>query len=79
MSPDLIILPTTSGIESGEDFEIIHNVCHCTEDRIAWCGLDVTDETWAEGSSDERDCPLCGVVIDADPDRCPWGCRCEEC
>lgn len=64
-----------------DDDDTIHWVCHCTNDNIAACGLDVTDSemlspsTWGE----DDDCPLC-VLAWPDGPTCPWGCSCPgEC
>lgn len=58
--------------------DVCHIVCHCTEDKIAACGLDCTGLPW----DDDRDlpCPLCYEAWPDDAETCPWGCSCpEEC
>lgn len=59
--------------------DVTHLVCHCTDDDIAACGLDVSDSPWAPESTDEVPCPLCFTAWDADAPTCPWGCACDEC
>lgn len=65
--------------ESSSDFDddTWHFVCHCTNDNIAACGLDVTDEPWVD-RGDEEACPLCWLSW-PDGSYCPWGCTCEDC
>lgn len=62
-----------------DDDGVAHIVCHCTDDAVAACGLDVADSPWDE-TCEEPDCPLCRLRWPLDAAACPWGCSCsEEC
>lgn len=61
------------------DFDITHWVCHCTNDNIAACGLDVTEMNLEQGYiPNEQYCALC-VLAWPENSPCPWGCECHEC
>ena len=57
--------------------DIWHAVCHCTDDRIAACGLDCSDAPWCD-DGDDKVCPLCILAWPDDAPTCPWGCDCED-
>jgi hypothetical protein len=62
--------------------DVTHITCHCTDDAVSACGLDVRDATWADDVTDddtEPPCPLCELAWPDDSPTCPWGCVCEEC
>ena len=65
----------TTGTQDKDD--IWHFVCHCTDDNLSACGLDVTESPWVDGAED-KECPLCNLAW-PDGEPCPWGCTCEEC
>ena len=64
--------------------DIAHLSCHCTENKIGWCGIDLSDVPLSADpfDLDEDDCcPLCALVLEQMGDEhCPWGCSCsKEC
>ncbi len=73
-----VLMVERTGRQTAGDLDPAHLVCHCTDDNIAACGLDVTDEPWTDGP-DEDDCPLCVLAWPDDAPCCPWGCRCDDC
>lgn len=63
-----------------DDHGVIHWVCHCTDDAITACGLDLSHSPLMEtlpGEVLDEDCPLCRLAWPVDG--CPWGCSCAEC
>lgn len=58
--------------------ETDHVVCHCSNDNVGWCGLDLTDSPWVD-DEDGTPCPLCALLEDDLIDACPWSCSCAEC
>lgn len=58
---------------------IYHVVCHCTDDNIAACGLDVSDRPLTRDVDDDKlECPMCALAWPVEAPTCPWGCSCEE-
>lgn len=55
-----------------------HLVCHCTDDKISACGLDVEDDPWAV-DDDEPACVMCCLAWPDGAPTCPFGCSCYEC
>lgn len=73
-----ILEPTVvETIESEEDDNIIHFVCHCHNAAISWCGKNVSDLDFGDFSEME-DCPVCVLAADLSFPKCPWGCRCAH-
>lgn len=72
------VVETTSGEEDG----VTHISCHCTDNKIAWCGIDVSDQPLEDEGFEIDDidsCVLCALVLDDLKDeRCPWGCTCDD-
>lgn len=62
----------------GTEPNVVHLVCHCTDDTIAACGLDVSETPWTPDAPEKDDCPLCVLAWPADS-TCPSGCACEDC
>lgn len=71
--------PTTVAEDDGPDID--HIVCHCTDDKIAACGQDVSHLPWvsAIGTNQHMICSLCVLVWPTEAPACPWGCTCFEC
>lgn len=57
--------------------DVAHWVCHCTNDEVAACGLDVANVPLVN-ETEQPDCPLCALAW-SDAPTCPWGCSCDEC
>lgn len=60
------------------DDDVMHLVCHCSNDEISACGLDCSEVAWHDVNSSEPPCPMC-VIVWPEGSPCPWGCECEEC
>ncbi len=70
--PDVVAVETTHA----DEWEPAHLVCHCTDNEVAACGLNMAGQPWAE--EDDDVCALC-LLVWPDGSPCRWGCDCEEC
>lgn len=61
-----------------EDDDVMHIVCHCSED-VTYCGMYMPGPMSTNETADDEWCPECCDVQDSMEEACPWGCRCEEC
>lgn len=71
-----------SRMDEGDDDSPAHLVCHCTEYIISWCGKSFPPgppEGQVDWDEDDFICPLCAIAVNYPSEKCPWGCRCEEC
>lgn len=63
-----------------EDDELDHITCHCTDNKISFCKLDVSDVPVLLDGMEPNVCPTCVLMYELANPKCPFGCACvEEC
>lgn len=73
---EIQIKPSYPKAEEDDDFD--HITCHCTESRISFCKLDVSDMPVLLEGMEANPCPTCVLMYELSVPYCPFGCKCDE-